>query len=113
MRKSIDGLAAATRTVLGRDPCSGDLFVFCNLRRNRMKFLFWEDSGFWLALKRLERGTFNWPARGDAREVEIEMTQSELTALIDGLDIHVVRRRLRFSRTTMIEDFQSFAARAT
>lgn len=96
MRKSIDGLAATTRSVLDRDPCSGDLFVFCNRRRNRLKVLYWEESGFWLALKRLEKGTFNWPARDDSGEPEIEMTQGELSALLDGLDLHIVRRRRRF-----------------
>jgi transposase len=100
MRKSIDGLAAATRLVLGRDPCSGDVFVFCNRRRNRLKALVWEESGFWLMLKRLEKGTFNWPALANSRETEIEMTLSELAALIDGLDIRVVRRRLRFSSSS-------------
>lgn len=110
LRKSIDGLAAIARSVLGRDPCSGGVFVFCNLRRNRLKALLWEESGFWLMLKRLERGTFCWPAC-DSDGAEIEMTQSELQALIDGLDIRIVRRRLRFSRKP--DKIKPPAARAT
>ncbi len=112
MRKSIDGLAAATRSVLDRDPCTGDLFAFCNRRRNRLKVLCWEESGFWLALKRLEKGTFDWPALNDSHVPEIEMTQSELSALIDGLDIRVVRRRRRFS-TESLKKEQSLRAHAT
>ncbi|MCA8958469.1 MAG: IS66 family insertion sequence element accessory protein TnpB, partial [Planctomycetes bacterium] len=45
MRKAIDGLAAQTRSVLDRDPFAGHLFVFCNRRRNRLKILYWEESG--------------------------------------------------------------------
>ena len=53
MRKSIDGLAAVTKEVLQHDPLSGHLFVFCNRRRDRIKILYWERSGFWLLHKRL------------------------------------------------------------
>ena len=35
-RKGIDGLAGAVRAVLGRDPASGDLFVFKNRRGDKM-----------------------------------------------------------------------------
>ena len=62
MRKSIDGLAAVTKQVLEHDPLSGHLFVFCNARRDRIKILYWERTGFWLLHKRLEQGTFAWPA---------------------------------------------------
>jgi transposase len=54
MRKSIDGLAAVTQQVLERDPLSGHLFVFCNRRRDRIKILYWETSGYWLLHKRLD-----------------------------------------------------------
>ncbi|MGO4272278.1 IS66 family insertion sequence element accessory protein TnpB [Paenibacillus sp. TAF58] len=31
-----------------------------------MKMLFWEHNGFWLFYRRLERGTFGWPAEPKA-----------------------------------------------
>ena len=37
MRRSFDGLALATRVVLGEDPESGALFCFVNKRANRLK----------------------------------------------------------------------------
>lgn len=58
MRKGFDGLAALVRERLGKDPLSGDAFVFVGRRRSMLKILLWDVSGFWLATKRLERGTF-------------------------------------------------------
>ena len=58
MRKSYDTLAALVADALGSDPYSGDVFVFVGKRRDRVKILVWEVSGFWLCSKRLERGTF-------------------------------------------------------
>ena len=39
MRKGFDGLSGLVRNELGRDPLSGDVFVFVNRRRDRMKLL--------------------------------------------------------------------------
>ena len=93
MRKAIDGLAALTRTVLEQDPTSGHLFVFCNRRRDRIKILYWEGSGFWLLHKRLERGTFAWPALPSEAGSRLEMTTAELSALLGGLDLAGSRKR--------------------
>ena len=60
MRKSFDTLAAVVREVIDDDPLSGHLFVFCNRRRDRLKVLIWEESGFWLlASKRLSNRTYH------------------------------------------------------
>ncbi|KAA3612941.1 MAG: transposase [Planctomycetota bacterium] len=48
MRKSFDTLAQATKRVIGEDPLSGHLFVFCNRSRNRLKVLWWDRSGYCL-----------------------------------------------------------------
>jgi transposase len=55
-RKGIDGLAAVVTTHLSRDPLGGDLFVFLNRRGDRLKILAWQDDGYALYLRRLERG---------------------------------------------------------
>ena len=62
LRRSIDGLAQVVRERFALDPLSGHLFVFRNRRGDRVKILVWDQSGFWVLYKRLEHGTFAWPA---------------------------------------------------
>ena len=90
MRKSFDTLAAVVREVIQDDPLSGHLFVFCNRRRDRLKVLVWEESGFWLMAKRLEKGTFAWP---DSTRGRVEYSTAELAALLAGLELSGHRRK--------------------
>jgi len=84
MRKSFDGLEALVRHVLQHDPLSGDLFVFLNRRRDRVKVLSWEGDGFAIWYKRLEAGTYALPAsEGDP----IRLSPTQLTLLLGGIDL--------------------------
>lgn len=96
LRKGFDALAAATREIICADPLSGHWFVFVNRRRNRLKVLMWEPSGYLLLYKRLERGCFHLPTTPalGARHVEIEAT--ELGLMIEGIDLKGARRRARW-----------------
>ena len=96
MRKSFDGLSAAVREVVGADPLSGHLFVFLNRRRDRVKILLWERTGYCLVYKRLERGTFCVPhePKPGARHIEVEA--SELSLMLEGIDLRGARRRPRW-----------------
>ena len=86
MRKSIDGLAALVSQSFGLDPFDSSLFVFCNRGRDKIKILVWDNNGFWLYYRRLERGRFHWPKLpGDGKPVTIERRQ--LGWLLDGLSI--------------------------
>ena len=90
MRRGFDGLAAQA-TALGADIYSGHLFAFISKRRNRVKVLWWDRGGFVLWYKRLERGRFRLPSiPADAEQIELDATQ--LTMLLDGIDIRKVRR---------------------
>jgi transposase len=71
LRRSIDGLAALVRERFTLDPLSGHLFLFRNRRGDRIKILAWDRGGFWVLYKRLERGTFAWPADEDVARVEL------------------------------------------
>jgi transposase len=94
-RKSFDGLAAVVTAQLGRDPLSGDLFVFKNRRGDRLKILAWQDDGFALYLRRLERGRFAFP-RADTAEVCV--TATELAMILGGIDFRDTKRRKRYQR---------------
>ena len=60
-RLSFNGLLALVQNRLAADPLSGQVYVFTNRRRNRLKLLFWDGSGLFLCTKRLERARFGWP----------------------------------------------------
>jgi transposase len=95
-RKSFDGLSAVVTAHLGRDPLSGDLFVFKNRRGDRLKILAWQGDGFALYLRRLERGTFAFPAAAAAAGVGI--TATELAMILGGVDPAGAARRRRYAR---------------
>lgn len=61
MRKSYDTLAAVVLNQLDADPMNGDAFIFVGRDRRRLKLLVWAGDGFWICMKRLERGRFPLP----------------------------------------------------
>ena len=58
LRKGFDGLSALVSQGLGRDPLSGDCYLFVNATRKRAKVLLWDGTGLCIYAKRLERGRF-------------------------------------------------------
>ena len=101
-RKAFDGLCQIVRDEFGCDPFTGDLFMFLNKRRDRVKLLFWDRNGFWLAYKRLERGTFEvWDGiTTEASYVRIDRTQ--LMMLLEGVDLKSARYRRHFARSVVV-----------
>ena len=83
-RKAHDGLCALVRDEFRDDPFSGDVFVFFNKARDRIKLLLWDRNGFWLLYKRLERGTFPFDVRGAGARVEI--SRAQLSMILEGID---------------------------
>lgn len=92
MRKSFNGLAGIVREKLRADPMSRDLFLFCNRSKNRLKVLVYDEAGVWVLAKRLDRGTFAWPATS-ARGPHVEYREEQLTLLLRGFDTDVLRPR--------------------
>lgn len=83
MRKSINGLSVLVDEY-DLDPFSGNLFVFCNRRQDKLKILYWDYNGFCLWYKRLEKHCFKWPqSAADVREIN----RRELDWLLAGLDL--------------------------
>ena len=99
MRKSFNSLAGIVRERLQADPMSRDLFLFCNRARNRMKVLVHDESGVWVLAKRLDRGTFAWPAL-DSDVVKVEYREEQLALLLRGFDTDELRPRRWRRRAT-------------
>ena len=87
MRKSIDGLAQLVVDSLDRQPVSGEVFAFANHGRDKVKLLWFDRNGFWLAYKRLERARFRWPGAGGS------IGLSDLHLLLEGVDLRAPRFR--------------------
>jgi transposase len=97
LRKGFDGLAAATRQIIRKDPLSGHLFVYTNRRANRLKVLLWEPSGYLLIFKRLERGRFHLPRPPRPGDRHVEMEATDLTLMMEGIDLRGAHRRERWA----------------
>jgi transposase len=97
LRKSHDGLAALVEHVLEADPFSGQLFVFRNKRADRVKLLYWDGDGYALWYKRLEVGSFRFPAT-EAGATRVPIAASDLTMLLSGVDLTSVKRSHRYHR---------------
>jgi transposase len=83
-RKSYRGLALIVERELGHNPFSGQLYVFINRHRNRLKCLFWENNGFVLYYKALAEEKFRWP---DEAQTLLTVSGQQLNWLLDGYAI--------------------------
>lgn len=85
MRRGVDGLSAAIRLRYGLDPLeSGTLFLFCGIRKDRIKGLMWTGDRFILLYIRLADGRFQWPRSEDeARKI----SGTEFMRLMEGYTI--------------------------
>jgi transposase len=84
-RKSIDGLSSIASIEMGVELKEGNLFVFISRRRDKMKILYFDRTGFALWYKRLERARFKWP-KGIENTV-LPMEPRQLEWLLEGFDI--------------------------
>jgi transposase len=87
-RKAHLGLCGIIECELGHDPFAGHLYVFTNKRRNKIKYLFWEDNGFVLYYKSLSEEKFKWPKPQDKL---ITLTGQPINWLLDGYDISAMK----------------------
>jgi transposase len=95
MRKSFDGLSGIVQSQLERNPTSGEVFIFVNRRKNKVKLLRWEQGGFILYYKRLEAGTFELPAFTE-EAVSCQMSWPGLMLMIEGISIEKSKQRRRY-----------------
>lgn len=94
MRKSINGLSLLVVDQFDLDVFSGNLFAFCNRRRDLIKILYWADNGFCIWMKRLEKDIFRWP---DSEQDVMEINRTALDWLLNGLDLRQAHKRLEYT----------------
>lgn len=97
MRKSFNGLSGIVRNELDRDPSNGEVFIFINKPRNKIKLLHWQGIGFTLYYRRLEEGTFDVP-RYDPSVGSIGLSYTQIVMLVDGLSVKNIQKRKLFKQ---------------
>jgi transposase len=98
-RKAVNGLVLIIEHEMTLSPYAAALFVFSNRSRDKLKILWWDETGFCLWYKRLEQAKFKWPKQ--ASEPVLELTESQLNWLLQGYDIlrMVPHQRLSYGAT--------------
>jgi len=96
MRKGFDGLGGLVINKLKQDPLSGDIFIFINRPRTLIKLLVWDQNGFAIWHKRLERGTFEMP-KVNQNTFSVEINRQQLMLILEGISVKNIRLRKRFS----------------
>lgn len=95
MRKGFNGLSGIVCNELEMNPLSGDVFIFLNRKRDRIKVLFWEGDGFSIYYKRLESGTYELPP---SETSSIVLSSEDLQLLLSGIQLSSVKKRKRFTQ---------------
>lgn len=104
MRKSFHGLIGIVEKELGQQIEDGDLFLFFNRRRDRLKVLFFTGDGTVILYKHLEQGTFETLRSVDDKTSEpsqkncLTLSTEELRLLLEGIELSSVKRRARWRR---------------
>ncbi len=84
-RKSINGLVVVVEQQLELSPFMDALFIFSNKRRDKLKILYWDKTGFALWYKRLEKQRFKWPK--DDQLNRLILSEQQLNWLLGGYDV--------------------------
>jgi len=95
MRKGFEGLSNIVTCMMNLDVLNGDIFVFLNKSKNKMKLLRFEKGGFSLYYKRLEKGRFELPHNfGTVKN--ISLSSAQIMMLIDGISLEKRGQKVRF-----------------
>ena len=92
---SFKGLISIVRNTFRDDPKNGTLFLFFNRTRNRVKILYWDNDGFAIWYKRLERGSFRLPIPL-SDDAAVHITRAQLAMILEGIDLLQGKRRKRY-----------------
>lgn len=95
MRKGFNLLCGIVVNELGRQVMSGDAFIFINKPRTHLKLLVYEQGGFTIFYRRLEKGAFEVPAF-NLDEKSMQISASQLYFILQGVSLHSIKYRKRY-----------------
>ena len=88
MRKSIDGLVSIVEGKFNFSAMDDAMFVFHNKYCDKIKILYWNNEGFCLLYKRMEKGKFRFPY--NIKNPTYSVSEEQLLWLLHGLKIEDV-----------------------
>ena len=86
-RKSTQGLLGIIVDEQLDDVSSGNVVIFYNKNRDKLKLVFWDRNGWVLYYKCLQKNKFILPKVVD---VELTLTEEQLSWLLAGLDFYTM-----------------------
>ena len=100
MRKGINGLSAIVESAAMGNLMDPHLFVFGGKRRDLIKVLYFDKSGYAIWMKRLERDKFPWPRKSTEEVIHLSTEQFEW--LLTGYDVWKMKpfAELHFERVS-------------
>ena len=98
-RKSINGLSIIVEESMALPLFDESLFVFCNRKKDKLKILYWDKSGFCLWYKRLEKEKFKWPKK--SVDDVISLSEEQLHWLLKGYDINQIKGHQSLNYTSI------------
>jgi transposase len=100
MRKGFNQLCGIVANELGRQVTLGDALIFINRPRTHLKLLVYEQGGFTIFYRRLEKGAFEVPAF-DLDAKSLELTTDQLHFILQGISLQTVRYRKRYQQPSI------------
>ena len=101
MRKGFDSLCGLIAGELEKRVMDGDAFIFINKPRTHIKLLVWDNGGFTLFYRRLEKGAFEVPVFDlDARSMQI--TSDQLNFILQGISLKGIKYRKRYQHQRVV-----------
>ena len=97
-RKAINGLSIIVDNEMGHSIFDDALFVFCNKKRDKLKIIYWDKTGFCLWQKRLEKAKFSWPKKHD--ESIVLWNTEQLNWLLRGFDVSKIKEQSNVRKFT-------------
>ena len=85
MRRGINGLSEIVQSSMQGDLMGRHLFVFSGRRKNTIKVLYFDRSGFCLWQKRLEKDKFAWPKK--LADSVVNISPEQFGWLLEGFDV--------------------------